>query len=206
MKYLPDITGRVFGRVKAICPFGKNKYGHNQWLYQCDCGNEKFTTGNSLIHGLVKSCGCIHSDFVRRFWAKVRKTRSCWIWTGPKTSKQRPYGRIQVNGKATLTHRLSWAIAYGPLNDEEKVIHKCDNPPCVRPTHLTKGTHSENMKDMVAKGRNIVPSKKLAPTQVLEIRKLAKAGFTYVKIGHRFGIDRSQICRIVNRVYWTSVK
>jgi len=83
----------------------------------------------------------------------------CLEWTG---STVRDYGRIGVNGRLMLTHRLAWELANGPIPDGLFVCHHCDNPPCAQtdPTegypegHLFLGTEADNAADMVAKGRH----------------------------------------------------
>jgi len=88
-----------------------------------------------------------------RFWAKVDKTDSCWVWTG--ATLRRGYGQIRIPvKKAKQAHRLSWEIHNGPIPDGMLVCHKCDNPPCVNPAHLFLGTQSDNNKDCVRKGRH----------------------------------------------------
>src|SRR4029077_14841018 len=157
-----DLSNRVFGRLTALYPFGRNKHGQPQWICICECGTEKVLTTNVLCQAMVRSCGCIFSDYKRRFWSKVTKNGPilvphlgrCWLWTGPTTSKTRPYGRIHVNGKATLTHRLSYKLHKGTLKDTDDVLHRCDNQACVRPSHLFKGNAKDNARDMISKGRN----------------------------------------------------
>lgn len=201
MQQLNDLSGKPFGRLTAIRISGKNKYGHTLWLCKCDCGKYKAASLSNLKAGLIKSCGCLQADFVRRFWCKVKKTRKCWLWTGSTTSKNRPYGRIYVNGYATLTHRLSYKLHKGDLKKSEDVLHHCDNPRCVRPSHLFKGSAEDNMRDMVNKGRHKV-SMKLSQVDVDKIRSLALGKISQRQIGGQFRIHPSHISRIVSGIYW----
>lgn len=53
----------------------------------------------------------------------------------------------------TLAHRVVWeAFNAEPLGDR-LVMHTCDNPSCVNPTHLVAGDQFDNMRDCAAKGR-----------------------------------------------------
>ncbi len=65
------------------------------------------------------------------------------------------YGRQHSHGRNTTAHRATMERFLGrKLNRSEIVCHSCDNPACVNLEHLWVGTHSDNMRDMVAKGRN----------------------------------------------------
>lgn len=87
-----------------------------------------------------------------RFWSKVDRSGECWIWTGSHDKKG--YGRINVDrGAIRLAHRVSWMLAFGFVADDVCVLHRCDNPPCVRPEHLFLGTVIDNNADKQAKGR-----------------------------------------------------
>jgi HNH endonuclease len=88
-----------------------------------------------------------------RFWPKVEKTDGCWYWTA--SCDPCGYGHFSIDGKLHSAHRVSWELAYGPIPDRLDVLHKCDNPPCVRPDHLFLGTHTDNMVDMISKGRKV---------------------------------------------------
>jgi hypothetical protein len=86
-----------------------------------------------------------------RFWAKVSKGDGCWIWTGSRNPKG--YGRLNTGNRVRLAHAISWELSHGAVPDGLWVLHRCDNPPCVRPDHLWLGTAADNTADMVAKGR-----------------------------------------------------
>ncbi len=88
---------------------------------------------------------------IARFWSKVKKEEGCWPCSATPSGW---YSRIQMGGRSILGHVASWIIHNGQIPEGMKVCHKCDNTRCVRPDHLFLGTHSENMKDMVRKGRN----------------------------------------------------
>lgn len=88
-----------------------------------------------------------------RFWAKVNKKgkNQCWEWTAARDPFG--YGRFGLNGKICTASRFSWELHYSPISKGMCVLHKCDNPPCVNPNHLFLGTRSDNVADMIAKGR-----------------------------------------------------
>jgi hypothetical protein len=50
-------------------------------------------------------------------------------------------------------HRVAWILAHGEFDDALKILHRCDNPPCVRPDHLFVGTQIDNCLDRDNKGR-----------------------------------------------------
>ena len=80
-----------------------------------------------------------------------RPEHGCWVFRGAITESG--YGRLWVNKKRWLAHRLAWTVANGPIPDALWVLHRCDVPTCVRPDHLFLGDHVANMVDMVSKGR-----------------------------------------------------
>ncbi len=81
---------------------------------------------------------------------KVNQTTECWECA---TAPNGEYGRIRINGKQHLSHRVSWEVHNGVIPCGMFVCHRCDNPRCINPEHLFLGTHSANMADMSSKGR-----------------------------------------------------
>ncbi len=75
------------------------------------------------------------------------------MWTGASGHR---YGLFNLHGVKTGAHVVAWMRAYGlPVPKGMLVMHSCDTPKCVNPAHLSVGTQSDNMKDMVAKGRQV---------------------------------------------------
>lgn len=91
-----------------------------------------------------------------RFWPKVQKTDTCWLWTA--SLNDRGYGQFKVlpgQGHAPMkAHRFSWELHFGPIPAGLVVCHRCDVPSCVNPAHLFIGTQGDNLRDMSAKGRH----------------------------------------------------
>lgn len=87
----------------------------------------------------------------QRFWKKVRKTDTCWVWTG----RLQPdgYAKIYANGKSLPAHRFSYQIHFGSVPSGLVVRHACDNRRCVNPGHLQVGTQKDNIQDGIRRGR-----------------------------------------------------
>ena len=99
-----------------------------------------------IFWGRVNKLGPLHP---------VLKTR-CWEWQGTKLKcKNGNYGRLLVSKKLVLAHRYSYSINVGPIPDGLNVCHHCDNPTCVRPSHLFVGSPRDNADDRDNKGRQI---------------------------------------------------
>jgi hypothetical protein len=86
-----------------------------------------------------------------RFDANVEKRNGCWLWQGSITDMG--YGSIFGQGRRRYAHRLMWERTFGPIPVGQCVLHHCDNPRCVNPSHLFLGTKADNTRDMWSKGR-----------------------------------------------------
>lgn len=90
-----------------------------------------------------------------RFWAKVDKSGECWRWTAATDSHG--YGQIVLPGtpvKKAPAHRLSWALANGPIPDGLFIDHVCHNTLCVRPEHLRLATNKQNLENRGAQANS----------------------------------------------------
>lgn len=140
-----------------------------------------------------------------RFWEKVDKNGSCWLWLGSVSSG---YGRFSFKGESVLAHRVSWFLAHDfyPPKDKE-ICHSCDNPACVNPSHLWIGTHTDNMKDCKNKRRNslIRPvgenhgNARLKDREVIEIRNSSEKG---VVLARRYKVSTQLISKVRKNEIW----
>lgn len=132
--------------------------------------------------------------------------RDCWNWTGAKNKDG--YGCLKRKGKTILAHRAAYADAFGDPG-ELCVLHHCDNPSCVRPSHLFLGTQRDNVYDCMAKKRRrnqngeLSSSAKLTDIQVLEVRQhYADGSLTPREMSHFLGVTTQTIYGIIHRKTW----
>jgi hypothetical protein len=84
-----------------------------------------------------------------RFWNFVHKTETCWLWMGARANDG--YGHFYLRKpdgtfKLVMAHVYAYEITIGPVPEGKLLDHlKCDNPPCVRPEHLSPATPRENV-------------------------------------------------------------
>lgn len=127
-KYI-DLTGKKFGKLTALEKCGNTKEGKTIWLCRCDCGKQIKVIGRDLRNGHTQSCGCLHSEIMRKMKHKhgLAKTRINNIYFGMKArcknlnnSEYKNYGGRGIVVCQEWQEFISfydWAIANG-YNDD----------------------------------------------------------------------------------------
>jgi len=144
-----------------------------------------------------------------RFWEKVNVTETCWLWIAG--CDPHGYGTFsRRRSEAVYAHRFAYELAYGAFDESLGVLHRYDNPPCVRPDHLFLGTNTENMADKTAKGRQRrgeqQPNALLDESQVREIRRRHAGGESYTALATEYGVAYGTVYAIVKRKSWKHVE
>ncbi len=164
--------------------------------------------------------------FSDHFWSRIRQRGECWEWMGARGAGG--YGTIGFKFhrmRIMATHRLAYALVHGGIPVGMFVCHHCDNPPCVRPSHLFLGTKADNTRDMWQKNRRQsdghfltewalghpelilrgerCPWSKLTRRQVDEIRQCYQHGrFSQRRLAKKYGVSHATINHIVNEITW----
>lgn len=90
-----------------------------------------------------------------RFWSKVDQSGDCWLWKASRGTTG--YGQFQLfyQGRwlPMKAPRVAYLLTHGGLPDDRLACHHCDTPLCVRPDHLYMGTHADNMRDRLERGK-----------------------------------------------------
>jgi hypothetical protein len=159
---------------------------------------------------MANMLGRIPVDPEIRFFNKVKKTDTCWYWLGAKHS-YKGYGSFSNGKKIVRTHRFAYEHFVGSIPDNLCVLHKCDNPSCVRPDHLFLGTNKDNVDDKLSKdrhprGQDTVLAK-LTDQDVKEIKQKLK--FPYIGINNdlakEYGVNNRTISGIKTGRSWSHV-
>lgn len=146
-----------------------------------------------------------------RFWSRVALTANpdrCWEWQCSHNGK---YGVIKVAKKQYQAHRYAFLITNGSLPADGLIIrHKCDNTLCCNPVHLEAGTHMDNARDKIERGRMKVGSQtnksKLHERDIPEIRRRISNKDSMPKIAKDFKVAYSTIQAIKIGRTWNHVK
>ena len=152
-----------------------------------------------------------------RFWEKVDKSGDCWEWIASKTRDGYGMFRDRTLRKNMIkSHKWSWIYYFGGPGSLH-VLHKCNNPGCVRPDHLYLGTHAQNMADIAKAGNHSNklhpekyygsknPSAKFTEEQVLTIRKMYEEGSSLNDLVNHFNAKKATIWAIVARKNWKHI-
>ena len=148
-----------------------------------------------------------------RFWNHVDKSGDCWIWTA-HTKTGKGYGRIGAggrDGKYLLAHRVSYQLHKGEIPENMVVMHKCDNPRCVNPEHLSIGTPAMNIKEAYDKGRKITPFKAgeahhIAVLTEENVREIRSSPLKSSELARRIGCSPNAISAVRLGKTWKHIK
>lgn len=131
----------------------------------------------------------------------------CIEWWGRRAATG--YGLISEGSRDRLAHRHIYRECFGAIPDGLLVLHHCDNRPCVNPEHLYAGTHRDNTRDAIVRGRFKPPphytgaahprgTAKLSLDDYDTIQTLYQAGALQRDLAAKFGVSRSTISGVVN--------
>lgn len=130
----------------------------------------------------------------------------CHLWSGA-ADRGIGYGRIGIDGKLCLVHRVVYETFVGPIPAGMVVMHRCDQPLCGNPDHLMLGTYADNSGDAKRKGR--LPhgeDHKRAKLSTADIRRIRQSNSSYAVLAEQFGVSKSNIGSIITRQTWQHIE
>jgi hypothetical protein len=150
-----------------------------------------------------------------RFWRFVNKLsdNECWEWTGNKVPNG--YGQFSLGKKSQGSegaHRVSWKLHNkAEIPHKWHVMHKCDNPSCVNPNHLTIGTAKQNTQDMIAKGRKrtVAPKGEGNGKSLLneeKVRIIRSSTLNHAALGRELGVSPNCVRGVRIGRTWTHIQ
>ena len=194
-------VGRKPGKARPHNPQKPCQYeGCEKWAWAqgyCDNHYQKLKR-----QGVIKSIRKVN-DPVGRFHSSyaVNPETGCWDWTG-WIHPEKGYGLLPIGGagKKIRAHRFSWELHFGPIPEGLFVLHKCDREKCCRPEHLFLGDNEDNMRDMVAKGRQAkdLGKIKITPAMAMNMRVMyARGEHSMLRLAKIYNVDHSTVSGII---------
>jgi hypothetical protein len=185
-------------KLKHISEYHKNKTTSHGLRHECKMCRAKERSSRQF------------KDRADRFWkfyhSHTKRNGDCLEWTGDRSNG---YATYAWDGKRTMAARIVYRLAIGELSDEQVVLRDCNNPLCVRHSHLRLGTQD----DLLIKRAMIRPVgernsvAKLKEEDVVKIRDMyATKQFSCAAIAKQFNVTDSCIRNIVKRNTWAHVE
>jgi len=150
-------------------------------------------------------------EVVERFhekW-KINADNGCWEWTGAVAGRGYGEMKIPMTRRQEYAHRISYMIHYGEIPNGVLVCHTCDNPKCVKPSHLFLGTSKDNLQDMKEKDRHLRGERnkmaKLTDEKVRAMHFLHGQGLSTGKIAKGFKVSQSTVHKIIAGKAWEHI-
>lgn len=154
------------------------------------CSNQHLAKGLCLKHyNRVRRTGTTNPrhrpSAIERFWPRVNKTSTCWLWTG-STGKY-GHGLFKLGDNNVPAYRFAWEQIRGPIPEGKVLDHLCRVPQCVNPEHLEPTSSGEN----VLRG--------IGPGALNKRKTHCKQGHAFAGTNLRISPDGSRVCRECER-------
>jgi hypothetical protein len=141
---------------------------------------------------------------------KEASADACWQW--PFGNDRQTYGRVTLDGKHRLAHRIVCELAHGsPPTPTHQAAHSCGNPGCINPHHLRWATAKGNADDRSDHGRTARGSRsamsRLTEADVIAARaQYAAGGVSKAALARQFGVSAAAMKFIINGRNWAWLK
>lgn len=129
----------------------------------------------------------------------------------PFDYKKLPYSRLRVNNRMVLLHRFIYEHKNGSIPTGRLVMHSCDNPRCINPSHLVAGTYRDNVIDRHNKGRanSAVGTRnfnaRFVDSDIPKIIDAVDQGESMASVARRLGVSTAAISAIYNKKTWKHI-
>lgn len=149
------------------------------------------------------------SSVTREITYNINEETGCWECTSHKPDSH-GYAVIRINKKRLLIHRHMYTLYKGNIPEGLMIRHTCDNPICINPNHLLTGTHTDNMRDAVQRGRHSIfkikrkskPPRKLTAENVIEIRT---SSMSQRELAKKFNIGRGTVFKVKSKMTYKDI-
>lgn len=143
-------------------------------------------------------------------WVTVAGPNDCWNWRASRIKKDWHGQWRNAAGQTELVHRAAWRLFKGDIPKGMFILHHCDNPICVNPSHLFMGSQSDNAKDMWQKRRanpGISIGEKHGMSKITAdiVRAIRSSTESGVALAAKFGITATTVCDIRKRRTWNHI-
>lgn len=136
-----------------------------------------------------------------RFWSKVDKSASCWLWTAGTLPSGR--GLFQIGRKVQQAHRVAWGMVYGIV--PPVVLPSCDTTLCVRPSHLLGLTRRDAAAWLMAHGKPVGRSK-LTAKQVRRAQEARALGESVETLAAQYEVHVNTMARALRGQTWRHIQ